>query len=237
MLHDRISELKRKEAKASRAELLDLASLLSLAASRFEGTRDRRASLPYLEAAEEIYRRLGVKDEQADVAGRTGLVLLRAGEFPSAIQALDRTCRLHHESGTRKAEANALGNLGTCYQTLGDLPKAIGYHEQALKIHREIGHREGEANALGNLGAIFNQMGRYDGALACWLLALPIFSEIRSPTAARVREWIAHLEERTRLKFWWWRRLSQARSNARQVGDAALKHLGGGGRPSQPGLG
>ncbi len=177
-LHDRISEIQRKGVNAARSELLDLASLLSLAASRFEGTRDRRTSLPYLDEAEATYRQLGILEEEADVAGRTGLVCRAAGDFPRSIRALERALRLHRQAGSRRGEAADLGNLGLCYQTLGDLPRAIEHHEAALRIDREIGARQGEANQLGNLGNCYRSLGDLPKAIEHYEAALRLDREI-----------------------------------------------------------
>lgn len=95
----------------------------------------------------------------------------------------------------RRDEGAFLGNLGNVYRNLGEVEKAISYYEQALSISLDIGDRYNEGLSLGNLGNAYNQLGEVEKARDYLQQAFTIFSEIKSPKAALMQQWLEVLDQ------------------------------------------
>jgi len=104
--------------------------------------------------------------------------------------------RWPRDEGCGQGEGVDLGNLGSAYADLGEVQRAIGYYQRALEIAREIGDRCGEATGLHSLGDKLGTKEEYEGALACYLLAVDIRSDISDPRLSGSQVRIEKLEEK-----------------------------------------
>lgn len=91
----------------------------------------------------------------------------------------------------------ALHGLGYAHHGLRRLHTAIVHYEKALDVFREFGDRPGQGEALYNLGRAHMQMSRPDAARDCWLRALAIFEDLRTPQTAGVVARLRSLDPRS----------------------------------------
>ncbi|MER5220766.1 AfsR/SARP family transcriptional regulator [Streptomyces flaveus] len=115
---------------------------------------------------------------EAGALAQLGIVYWQMGEYPVALDHLDRALALFREVGDRVGEARAVGNLGVVSQQMGRHEQAIRHHERALALFRDIGDRVGEANTLANLGAVMTSSGRHDAAVDRLQRGLAVFREL-----------------------------------------------------------
>jgi len=115
---------------------------------------------------------------EAGALAQLGIVYWQMGEYPGALDHLDRALALFHEIGDRVGEARTVGNLGVVSQQMGRHEPAMRHHERALAVFRDLGDRVGEANTLANLGAVMTSLGRNDDAVGHLQRALAVFREL-----------------------------------------------------------
>ncbi|AFZ20958.1 CHAT domain-containing protein [Allocoleopsis franciscana] len=77
-------------------------------------------------------------DLEEDALNNLGVVYLRLGDYPKALEYYQQNLVLVRKRKYRQAEGTALNNLGVVYLRLGDYPKALEYYQQCLVIAREI---------------------------------------------------------------------------------------------------
>jgi hypothetical protein len=65
-----------------------------------------------------------------------------------------------------------------------------------LYILREVEDRRGEGETLYTLGKLYYEGDHYSPALACFLLAKDILTEVQSPSSIEVQSWIDDLHNR-----------------------------------------
>ena len=151
-------------------------------------------AIEYYEQALTIAREIGDRRGEGQDLGNLGNAYADLGQMDQAIAYYEQALTIAREIGDRRGEGNHLGNLGTAYHRLGQVDQAIAYYEQALTIDREIGDRQNEGIWLANLGNAYKKLGQPDRARELWQQALTIFEAIRSPSADKVRQWLAALD-------------------------------------------
>jgi tetratricopeptide (TPR) repeat protein len=113
-------------------------------------------------------------DGRAAWLGNLGLCHRTLGDFPKAIDILQRSLTIYENLGNLAGQANVLGNLGVCYKNLGEIPKAIDFHRRALALHEKLDLLGSQATDLGNLGACSQVLGDIPGAIDYLQRALAI---------------------------------------------------------------
>lgn len=111
-----------------------------------------------------------------------------------AIEYTERALLIAREIGDRWGEGDRLGHLGSVYHALGQSEEAILYLEQGLQIARELGDALNEALRLYDLGCVYSNRAQVDRARHCWIQALRIFEQVKSPQAAVVQGRLAALQ-------------------------------------------
>jgi tetratricopeptide (TPR) repeat protein len=115
-------------------------------------------------------------------------------EIKSSIELKEKL--LAELSGDDEISGFLLGSLGVLYDQIGSYKKAIQYLEKALAISQEIGDRRGEGSHLNSLGfAIINE-NKYKEALACYLLARDIRTQIKDPNLKTTEDNIKALKDK-----------------------------------------
>ena len=150
-----------------------------------------RERIRWLEAQAAAARAVGHKQAEGTALGNLGLAYAALGDARQAIGFHEQQLAIVREIGDRRGEGAALGNLGNAYADLGDARQAIGFYEQQLTIVREIGDRRGEGNALYNSALALDSLGQRAKAIPLAEAALKIYEQVESPTAAKVRAWLA----------------------------------------------
>jgi tetratricopeptide (TPR) repeat protein len=113
----------------------------------------------------------------ADLAIKTGLVLINTGEFAEARQSLERGLALL-PSAPSPRRATALINLGNIFGYQGDLARSTEYSQAALAICEQIRDHYRMVAILQNLGIDQALMGRWDEALVTCRRALDLSQQL-----------------------------------------------------------
>lgn len=128
----------------------------------------------YFEQALAIYREIGDRRYEAQVANALAFTYLILGRHEDAVAALLEALELQREVGRRYGEGVALCNLGEAYLELGRYEEAIASSQEALAIAREVGSARDEGYALYNLGRAHLELGRLAEAGGLFEQALAI---------------------------------------------------------------
>lgn len=110
--------------------------------------------------------------------GGLGNANLLLGNYPQAIDYLQKHLTITRLIGDGYGEGLALGNLGVVYFSLGNYSQAIDYYQQSLTIVRSISNRDGEGTVLGNLGIVYLSQGNYLQAIDYHQQSLTIFRSV-----------------------------------------------------------
>ncbi|MCX9076293.1 MAG: tetratricopeptide repeat protein, partial [Candidatus Methanoperedens sp.] len=153
-------------------------------------------AIQYYERALAIAQEIGDRRGEGNALGNLGIAYSALGQIENAIQYYEKALAIVKKIGDRKGEGNTLGNLGNAYSALGQVKKAIQYYEKALAIAQEIGDRRGEGARLNNLGFVFQNEKKYRDALACYLLAKDIRTQIKDPELKRTESNLKNLMEK-----------------------------------------
>ncbi len=153
-------------------------------------------AIQYYEKALAITQEIGDRRGEGNALGNLGNAYSDLGQVEKAIQYYEKALAIAQEIGDRRGEGNRLVYLGLAYSDLGQVEKAIQYYEKALATAQEIGYRRGEGNSLNNLGVVFEDEEKYKVALACYLLAKEIFTQIEDPNLETTESNIRGIEEK-----------------------------------------
>lgn len=160
-----------------------LATAESLFASG-EGMRRRnlagsyRAAIAREQRALALFRSLGQRHRQADVAFGLGRIHLALGEKADALRFFRQALALFRELHDEPQYARTLNNLGQAYSSLGEPDPALACYREALSIHRRLGDRWGETVTLNDLGRTSASIGAIETALSYYNQALPRWREL-----------------------------------------------------------
>jgi tetratricopeptide (TPR) repeat protein len=89
--------------------------------------------------------------------------------------------------GQAAAAVRSLGHIGNAHQALGRTSKALECFDEQLRLARRLNDREGEALALADAARVVHFRGQVVDAITRASAALPIFDEIKSPEADKLR--------------------------------------------------
>jgi tetratricopeptide (TPR) repeat protein len=93
----------------------------------------------------------------------------------------------------RERQSRLIHNLGILLQARGDYESALKQYDKSLKIAEEFGDRAGVARSRGQIGELFSETNRFPEAFDNLFTALRIFSEIGSPDARIVTNYLRTL--------------------------------------------
>jgi G-protein signaling modulator 2 len=145
-----------------------------------------------LNFSEKIMDKRGVEDS----SGRLGQTYHVLGQVEKAIQYHEKALVIAADIGNRSGEGYQRMYLGYGYNLLNQTEKSIENYKQALAIAVEIGDRRGEGNHLNNIGFAFENEKKYMEALACYLLAREIYTQINDPNLRTTESNLNSLKEK-----------------------------------------
>jgi tetratricopeptide (TPR) repeat protein/transcriptional regulator with XRE-family HTH domain len=116
-------------------------------------------------AAVRAAQHLGDRLAQANALNDLAVVLMRTGDNPGAMQAIEQAQDMYRDLGDRLGAANVLANLGAMRGATGDYPGVAQALAEALRIYGDVGDRRGQANALRELGIMRALTSDYPGAI------------------------------------------------------------------------
>jgi tetratricopeptide (TPR) repeat protein len=159
-------------SKKAEAAALNAAGDLASRRADLEGAKS------HLEAALDIYVRIGTRSGEVDALLSLGEVALRRDDLDGAKTQLDTARDISVQIGASDGEAHALHLLGNVALRCDDLDGATTQQEAARAIYVRIGARSGEAHALLSLGDVALRRNDLDGAKTHLEAALDIYVRI-----------------------------------------------------------
>jgi tetratricopeptide (TPR) repeat protein len=115
-------------------------------------------------------------------------------EISEAIKNCEEAISISQELGDLQTEALALGNLGRAFYLTGTPGRAMELYRRQLEICLKLGDRLGQAAAYFNIGLALQQKGDLQHAIVQAQAALEIYSDLESPNAKTVSDWLEEVE-------------------------------------------
>jgi G-protein signaling modulator 2 len=153
-------------------------------------------AIQYFEKALAISVEIGDRRNEGVWLGNLGLAYSDLGQVEKAIQYHEKALVIAADIGNRSGEGYQRMYLGYGYNLLNQTEKSIENYKQALAIAVEIGDRRGEGNHLNNIGFAFENEKKYMEALACYLLAREIYTQINDPNLRTTESNLNSLKEK-----------------------------------------
>lgn len=120
----------------------------------------RRAAL----AAARLLEGAGQPKQLSDVLNTAGAAAIYQGDYPDALQLLERSLALAGQAGARDAEVLRLNNIGGLHVFLGNYGEAYTRYQQAW-AKAQAGAHAGRQLTLSNLASLYLQLGQTQRAL------------------------------------------------------------------------
>jgi tetratricopeptide (TPR) repeat protein len=136
-----------------------------LGKSAFQKGKYKEAA-EYFSAAAEGYRARKQEFQAAEMANNSSVALLKAGDYQTALQAVQGTDAVFEAVGDMRRQAMALGNIAAALESLNRIEEAIQYYEKADQLFKEIGEHDLRAPVLQSLSTLQFKSGRSFEGLA-----------------------------------------------------------------------
>ncbi|MFQ6115737.1 MAG: tetratricopeptide repeat protein, partial [bacterium] len=107
-----------------------------------------------------------------------GISYIRLGDYPEAMDHLNRALQIATDIGEKGDEGRLLGRIASIYVYESKYFEALEKFEPALKIARELGDKKSEGTWLGSMGAVYMQLGDYAKALEYFKIGLQLARDI-----------------------------------------------------------
>jgi len=125
-----------------------------------------------------LWHELQDTKSEAKALNQIGVLSLRMGNWPQALENLSAALPMFHSIGAKLEEQGALNDIGLVQSRMGHQRLAIEAEGQALKLAQEIGNRTEEAVVLNNLGLAYHELGEEPHAIEEFEKALAIQHEL-----------------------------------------------------------
>ena len=106
------------------------------------------------------------------------------GDYPSAVEAVQRAALLTQEAGDAQLETSAFIQWGSVLRHQGDFAEALLKLTRALTLAREHDFRRLEANSLANQGTVYAEQGDHVRAAGAFEAGLAIHQELKNRPGA-----------------------------------------------------
>jgi len=144
-----------------------------------EYTNPDDSVLPHYRDAENIFKELGAKKEQALVTGNIGNHYKNKSDYSKALEYYRTAIAIEKEIGNYEGIARHSMNIAVLYRNLGDLVSAIRYHQNVIEIAQ---HLQNNNLMLGhcylNVGIIYSDLSNTDTAIYYYHEAMHLFEEL-----------------------------------------------------------
>ena len=115
---------------------------------------------------------------KAVATGDMGILFMRLGDYPSALEQYDRAIVLYEAAGDRSGTGNVLGNIGNVYFVNGEYAKAVEHHQRSIEVYEEFNDVKGLARATMNVAIAQAMAGDHAAARPNLERALQINREL-----------------------------------------------------------
>src|SRR5690554_1740845 len=108
-------------------------------------------------------RKLAIQNGDEHAVARThhyaGLIDRFLGNYPEAIQNLEKALQFYEDHNINNGASGALFNLGVVYSMLGNYEKSLSYYYRQMAIDETSGDTAGVGNTLNSIGSVNRKMG------------------------------------------------------------------------------
>jgi tetratricopeptide (TPR) repeat protein len=140
-----------------------------------------REAINYYEQALAAHKTSGDTAEMARTLNNMGEVHQLLRQLESAFSYYQQALQNFRKIDDRRGEGIVCNNLGVFYRQQAKLQMSHEYYIQALHIFRAVGDRWQEGIVLRNLARLYILLQHQTVALACFLLAKDIYTELHYP--------------------------------------------------------
>ena len=130
-------------------------------------------------------RKLAIQNGDEHAVARThhyaGLIDRFLGNYPEAIQNLEKALQFYEDHNITNGASGALFNLGVVYSMLGNYEKSLSYYYRQMAIDEALGDTAGVGNTLNSIGSVNRKMGKFEDALKKYDRALEILQKHGDP--------------------------------------------------------
>lgn len=130
--------------------------------------------------AREVWRRLGLRQREAETLRHLGLALSASGDLPAAREAWDLALSWYRALGL-SGRSVLLQDLGKLEARLGEMETAIRHLEEARSLFEGEGDERGLVSTFSALGATLWTYGSFQRALECFETAVEQSRELKDP--------------------------------------------------------
>jgi tetratricopeptide (TPR) repeat protein len=146
-----------------------------LGSALLTGTEAWQEALVHLEAAVELYLRVGLRDGAARATAYIALLQYRMGDHAAEED--------HYRAALELAESRAvrmmiLNNLAVQQAERGDAELAVTMAREAIDWFKEIGDLHGMASAVDTVGLALNAVQDHEGAVRAFRESVTLFQDI-----------------------------------------------------------
>ncbi len=120
--------------------------------------RSEEAYAAYTEAIV-IFRRLGIRRNEAFALNSLGVALAAGGHYEDAILAIRASVHIDRETGDRLRLGRKLSNVGQLYDALGDGKRGLSFLQRALDVFEAVDDRAGRCDALAAIAEVMLDEG------------------------------------------------------------------------------
>ncbi|MBD2113717.1 MULTISPECIES: tetratricopeptide repeat protein [Cyanophyceae] len=142
-----------------------------------------QAALQSFQAALEVFRQNGDRDDEAYALNSQGLVYYDLGQDQQAVKYFQQALAIYQSLDDSYYAGNVQTTLGQAYIFWDQPQQAIEYLQPALSNYRAIRYPEGEAFVSHHLGFAYNSLGQPQQAIEYYQQALPILQAERGVEA------------------------------------------------------
>ncbi|MEO7970289.1 MAG: CHAT domain-containing protein [bacterium] len=136
-----------------------------------------KVAFPEFEKALTLFRNEKDRLGEAITIGLIGNCYKKFGDFPKALEFLQRALAMKRELGNRGEVGKTLSHLGLLYWEMGQYPPAIEQFNQAIALGAQLNDHVLEASAHNNLGLVYDELGEYRKSIAEYTRALELYRD------------------------------------------------------------
>ncbi|HOP03240.1 MAG TPA: tetratricopeptide repeat protein [Tenuifilaceae bacterium] len=152
-----------KSEQAATNDSVKFATLSKIALAYADSSYEK--SLTYWRKALELATKKRYRLGMADCYQQIGYILMRQGEFPTALQELNNALTIFEFIKNRKGMGEVYNDIGLIYKSWGRYEQALQNYLSSLAIYDEIGDDEGSSIASNNIGQIYYFREEYEKAI------------------------------------------------------------------------
>lgn len=119
--------------------------------------------------------------EQAGALVRLAIVQYLSGDYPQALEAVNRALTLYCGVDDLPGQADALCHLGIIHELTNEHENSTQALERSLALYRTLDDRQGQADALTHLGIVRYWGADYPGGMQSLEQALKLYRDVENP--------------------------------------------------------